>query len=129
MVIARALRRSPSTIRREIARLEGQPYGGVTSFAPCAAADDRRTVGHWEGDRVIGQAKSSQAVGVLYERTTRRIRLCKLERHDALTTYKRFARALRGVLPDTDRRSGPRKGGTSAADSGPRDSGVLLPSA
>jgi IS30 family transposase len=50
-----------------------------------ADAEDRRTVGHWEGDLMIGQAQSSQAVGVLYERTTRRIRLCTLERHDTLT--------------------------------------------
>jgi IS30 family transposase len=62
-----------------------------------ADADDRRIVGHWEGDLMIGQAQSSQAVGVFYERTTRRIRLCKRERHDALTPYQSFARALRGV--------------------------------
>jgi IS30 family transposase len=46
-------------------------------------ADDRLTAGHWEGDLVIGQIKSSQAIGVLYERTSRHIRLLKLERHDA----------------------------------------------
>ena len=91
-------------------RRDGRPYrkAGVPSVSRRpwierlvterpADADDRRTLGHWEGDLIIGQAKSSQAVGVLYERTTRRIRLCKLERHDALTTYKSFARALRGV--------------------------------
>ena len=60
-------------------------------------AEDRRTVVPWEGDRIIGQAQSSQAVGVLYARTTRRIRLGQWERHDALNTYKRFARALCGV--------------------------------
>ena len=60
-------------------------------------AEDRRTVGHGEGDRIIGQAQSSKAVGVLDARTTRRIRLCKLERHDALPPYQSFARALRGV--------------------------------
>ena len=60
-------------------------------------AEDRLTLGHWEGDLVIGQGKSSQAIGVLYERTTRHIRLLKLERHDAWSTYRGFKRALRYV--------------------------------
>lgn len=60
-------------------------------------AEDRLTVGHWEGDLVIGQATSPQAIGVLYERTSRHIRLLKLERHDAWSTYRGFWRALRTV--------------------------------
>lgn len=62
-------------------------------------ADDRLTAGHWEADLVIGQAKSPQAIGVLYERTSRQIRLFKLERHDAWSTYRGFHRALRTVPP------------------------------
>ena len=57
-------------------------------------ADDRLTAGHWEGDLVIGQSKSPQAIGVLYERTSRHIRLLKLERHDAWSTYRGFRQAL-----------------------------------
>jgi IS30 family transposase len=60
-------------------------------------AADRLTLGHWEGDLVIGQSKSPQAIGVLYERTTRHIRLIKLARHDAWSTYRGFKRALRRV--------------------------------
>ena len=60
-------------------------------------AEDRLTAGHWEGDLVIGQSKSSQAIGVLYERTSRHIRLLKLERHDAWSTYRGFKRALSRV--------------------------------
>ncbi len=62
-------------------------------------AEDRLTAGHWEGDLVIGQGKSSQAVGVLYERTSRHIRLVKLEHHDAWSTYRGFRQALRAVPP------------------------------
>lgn len=60
---------------------------------------DRLTAGHWEGDLIIGQARSSQAVGVLYERSSRHIRLLKLERHDAWSTYRGFRQALRAVPP------------------------------
>ena len=62
-----------------------------------AEADDRLTAGHLEADLVIGQSKSPQAIGVLYERTSRHIRLLKLERHDAWSTYRGFRRALRSV--------------------------------
>ena len=64
-----------------------------------AEAEDRRTVGHWEGDLLIGKAASPQAVGVLYERCSRHLRLVKLERHDAWTTYRGFRQALRCVPP------------------------------
>lgn len=61
--------------------------------------DDRLVAGHWEADLMFGQAKSPQAIGVLYERTSRHIRLVKLERHDAWSTYRGFRRALRHVPP------------------------------
>ena len=91
-------------------RRNGRPYKkpGETAFTRRpwierliterpAEAEDRLTAGHWEGDLVIGQAKSPQAIGVLYERTSRSIRLLKLDRHDAWSTYRGFRRALRTV--------------------------------
>jgi IS30 family transposase len=60
-------------------------------------ADDRLTAGHWEADLVIGQGKSPQAIGVLYERTSRLTRLVKLPRVPA-----RLASRTSPLLPNPD---------------------------
>ena len=60
-------------------------------------ANARRLPGHWEGDLLLGKAAGGAAVGVLLERVSRHIRLVKLERHDAYSTYQGFKRKLATV--------------------------------
>jgi transposase, IS30 family len=60
-------------------------------------ANARRLPGHWEGDLLLGKAAGGVAVGVLLERVSRHIRLVKLERHDAYSTYQGFKRKLAKV--------------------------------
>jgi transposase, IS30 family len=60
-------------------------------------ASARRLPGHWEGDLLLGKAAGGAAVGVLLERVSRHIRLVKLERHDAYSTYQGFKRKLATV--------------------------------
>jgi IS30 family transposase len=62
-----------------------------------AEAETRRLPGHWEGDLLLGKAAGGAAVGVLLERVSRHIRLVKLERHDAYSTYQGFKRKLSTV--------------------------------
>ncbi len=61
--------------------------------------EERTIPGNWEGDLLIGRAKSPAAVGVLFERTSRRILLTKLEQRDAYTAYQAFAKKLKGIAP------------------------------
>ena len=60
-------------------------------------ANARQLPGHWEGDLLLGKAAGGAAVGVLLERVSRHIRLVKLERHDAYSTYQGFRRKLATV--------------------------------
>jgi IS30 family transposase len=53
--------------------------------------------GHWEADLLLGKAAGGAAVGVLVERVSRHVRLVKLERHDAFSTYQGFRRKLATV--------------------------------
>ena len=55
----------------------------------------RTRLGHFEGDLLLGSIHSPGAVGVLYERTSRRVSLIKLERRDAYSAYQGFAGVLR----------------------------------
>ncbi len=55
----------------------------------------RIRLGHFEGDLLLGSIDSPGAVGVLYERTSRRVSLIKLERRDAYSAYQGFANVLR----------------------------------
>lgn len=55
--------------------------------------------GNSEGDLLIGRAESPAAVGVLFERTSRRMRLTKLEQRDAYTAYQAFGKKLKGISP------------------------------
>ena len=59
-----------------------------------AEALTRDALGHFEGDLVIGKAAKPCAVGVLVERTSRRVKLIKLERRDAYSAYQGFAAKL-----------------------------------
>ncbi len=60
-------------------------------------AQARRLPGHWEADLLLGKAAGGAAVGVLVERVSRHVRLVKLERHDAFSTYQGFRRKLATV--------------------------------
>jgi IS30 family transposase len=60
-------------------------------------AEARRLPGHWECDLLLGKAAGGAAVGVLFERVSRHVRLVKLERHDAYSTYQGFKRKLATV--------------------------------
>ena len=60
-------------------------------------ANARQLPGHWEGDLLLGKAAGGAAVGVLLERVSRHVRLVKLERHDAYSTYQGFKRKLATV--------------------------------
>ena len=62
-------------------------------------ASARQLPGHWEGDLLLGKTAGGAAVGVLLERVSRHIRLVKLERHDAYSTYQGFKRKLVAVPP------------------------------
>lgn len=62
-----------------------------------AEAGERRLPGHWEGDLLLGKAAGGAAVGVLLERVSRHVRLVKLDRHDAYSTYQGFKRKLATV--------------------------------
>lgn len=61
--------------------------------------EERTIPGNWEGDLLIGKAKSPAAVGVLVERCSRRILLTKLEQRDAYTAYQAFAKKLKRLAP------------------------------
>ena len=61
--------------------------------------EERTIPGNWEGDLLIGKAKSPAAVGVLVERCSRRILLTKLEQRDAYTAYQAFAKKLKRIAP------------------------------
>jgi len=58
---------------------------------------DRTIPGNFEGDLLIGKAKSPAAVGVLVERTSRRIWLAKLEARDAFSAYTAFRKKLQSI--------------------------------
>jgi len=64
-----------------------------------AEVEDRTIPGNFEGDLLIGKAKSPAAVGVLLERTSRRLWLAKLERRDAYSAYQAFASKLKYIEP------------------------------
>ncbi|MFZ6750424.1 IS30 family transposase [Undibacterium sp. Ren11W] len=55
----------------------------------------RARLGDFEGDLLLGAIDSPGAVDVLYERTSRRVSLIKLERRDAYSAYQGFANVLR----------------------------------
>lgn len=61
--------------------------------------EDRTIPGNFEGDLLIGKAKSPAAVGVLLERTSRRLWLTKLEQRDAYSAQQAFARKLKYIAP------------------------------
>ena len=64
-----------------------------------AEVEDRTIPGNFEGDLLIGKAKSPAAVGVLVERTSRRLWLAKLEQRDAYSAYQAFANKLKYIEP------------------------------
>jgi IS30 family transposase len=67
------------------------------------AVDHRKQVGHWEGDTLISR-KSKAALHSMTERTTRILRLSKMEQKTATETNKAVARALK-KLPAEGRRT------------------------
>jgi transposase, IS30 family len=75
----------------------GKPWVHQLIHARPPDALAREALGHFEADLIIGQAAKTAAVGVLLERTSRRVRLVKLERRDAYSAYQGFAGALARV--------------------------------
>jgi len=59
--------------------------------------EERLIPGHFEGDLLIGKAKSPAAVGVLVERLSRKVWLTKLDQRDAYSAYKAFEKKLKGI--------------------------------
>ena len=72
----------------------GKPWVHQLIHDRPAEALARDALGHFEGDLVIGKAAKPCAVGVLVERTSRRVKLIKLERRDAYSAYQGFAAKL-----------------------------------
>lgn len=60
------------------------------------AAEQRKQLGHWEGDTLVSQ-KSKTALHSLTERVTRVLRLSKLDRKTAAETNKAVIKALRNL--------------------------------
>lgn len=74
-----------------------QPWVRLSIHDRPGEATSRCPPGHWEGDLLLGKAAGGAAVGVLLERVSRHVRLVKLERHDAYSTYQGFKRKLARV--------------------------------
>lgn len=88
--------RSGRTMRRPKARRpngQGIIPGMVMISDRPAEVEDRAVPGHWEGDLIMGRAKSS--IATLVERSTRFTMLLKLERHGAEDVYT----AIRSKIP------------------------------
>ena len=60
-----------------------------------AEVADRSVPGHWEGDLLMGGAKTLSALGVLVERKTRFLLLVPLHKKDAESVRVAFAHAIR----------------------------------
>lgn len=67
-----------------------------------AAVADRIVPGHWEGDLIMGAGNRS-AIGTLVERTTRWVFLVKLNRKDASSVRRAFAREVKSLPPQLAR--------------------------
>jgi IS30 family transposase len=92
------LRQGRTTRRR---RARGQDRRGQSAnLTPIQARprviEDRVAPGHWEGDLIKGSFNRS-AVGTLVERTSRLVRLVKLESATALATLAGFSRVLNDI--------------------------------
>jgi IS30 family transposase len=92
------LRQGRTTRRR---RARGQDRRGhIIHMTPIHARppviEDRVAPGHWEGDLIKG-AFNRSAVGTLVERTSRLVRLVKLESATALATLAGFSRVLNDI--------------------------------
>lgn len=92
------LRQGRTTRRR---RARGQDRRGqIIHMTPIHARpsviEDRVAPGHWEGDLIKGTFNRS-AVGTLVERSSRLVRLVKLESATALATLAGFSRVLNDI--------------------------------
>ena len=59
--------------------------------------DDRLMPGHWEGDFIVGAGNQS-AVGVLVERTSRLVLLCKMEASTAASALAGYSAKLNSII-------------------------------
>jgi transposase, IS30 family len=89
---------------KRLPRARGASRAGAIVNPLCIAqrppeVDDRRVAGHWEGDFIKG-AFNRSAVGVLMERTSRMVLLCKMDGCTAEDALAGYSRRLRQINPD-----------------------------
>jgi IS30 family transposase len=88
----RTQRRLRQAARRQPAR-QGQILEAIPIAARPPEVADRAIPGHWEGDLLVGAARTH--IATLVERTSRYTALVKVPRKDAATVRKALARQIR----------------------------------
>lgn len=91
--------------KRPRRRIKGQSKahrGGIKNRVSIkerpSTTENRKEIGHWEGDLIMG-AKNQSAVGTLVERSTRYTILVKLESKESENVVEQFIRFLKRVPP------------------------------
>lgn len=93
----RTQRRLRQAARRQPSR-QGQIIDAIPITARPPEVADRAIPGHWEGDLLVGAARTH--IATLVERTSRYTALVKVPRKDAATVRKALARQIRRLPRD-----------------------------